>query len=249
MSKKRKPPRVDNYTEFEIYVSKLYSAFGYVVTRDIGLSGNQTDLLCEKHIDGFKRTKLLVECKLRRDKSVGVNEVNKFYNLSSNLIRDGKISGAAIVTNTQFSKEARQICDHHPLITLKTTAELESELFDFSHLYLTSVMDYEREEIFSTYVPAAATIKNLSLKALSHCDAVDDALIEQISSTKPSLSLVLADFGGGKSTLLRTLHYKMAQKALVEVRARRPIFIELKNMHQYADIREFFFFRAAWRFT
>jgi len=179
------------YQEFEVYVSGLYSALGYAVTRDVHVNGNQIDLVCEKYIDGFRQTKLIIECKFRSTDSVGVDDVNKFLHLATNLISRGEISGAAIVTNTRYSKESRQIVDTHPLIALKTVSELESELFDFSHLYNTSIFDYERDEIFITYVSSSAQMKDLSLKDKAVCELVDDTILSRLSGPKPSTSIVL----------------------------------------------------------
>src|SRR5262249_26815954 len=151
------------WKEFETYIYSIYSAFGYATIRNVLVAGNQIDLLCEKHVDGFQRAKIVIECKLHRNgRAVGLDEVNKFVHVANSLIAGGNATGGAMITNTDFSKEARAAAAPHRLVALKTVSELESELFDFSHLYNTSVFDYEREEIFQTYVPMSANISDVS---------------------------------------------------------------------------------------
>jgi len=233
---------IANWKQFETYVYSLYCAFGYSVNRNVAIGGNQIDLLCEKHIDGFNRVRIVVECKHHNNKrSVGIDDVNKFLTLATNLIVRGEASGGAMITNTEFSKEARTATLKYPLIALKTVSELESELFDFSHLYSAAVFDYEREEIFQTYVSMSAQIKTLSLEPKGEARLIDETLLRRISNEKPNLSIIFADFGGGKSTLLKDLFYRMAKAALIEPNARRPVLIELKNFHLYNSLQDFFY--------
>jgi hypothetical protein len=239
MAYQKKTP-ASSFQEFEAYVASLYTALGYTISHNVNVGGNQIDLFCDKYIDGFRRTRILVECKYRTDDGVGVDDTNKFFALATNQISLGKISGGAIVTNTHFSKEAKQIIGDHALIALKTIADLESELFDFSHLYNISIFDYEHEEIYLTYVSSSAKRKDLSLVDREHCDLVDETLHRRLVEVKPSLSIVLADFGGGKSTLLQALYYRMSKSAVLDPKAKRPVFIELKNASLYATIEEFF---------
>lgn len=230
-----------NWAQFEVYVSSLYAAFGYSVRRNTLVGGNQVDLLCEKHVDGLNPAKVIVECKFHEgDRLVGIAEVNKLIHLAQNLLSAGEITGAAIVTNTSFSKEAKSAATKFPLIALKTVADLESDLFDFSHLYATSVFDYEREEISQTYVSMSGKIHDLSLRLIEPAKLLDQVLLRRLTNSKPTLSIILADFGAGKSTLLKDLYYRMAKSALSDPSTRRPVFLELKNFHLYSDIHSFF---------
>ncbi|MEA2879209.1 MAG: hypothetical protein QOF14_4405, partial [Hyphomicrobiales bacterium] len=236
----QKKTQVTTFQEFEAYVASLYAALGYTVSHNVDVGGNQIDLVCDKYIDGFRRTRILVECKYRTNDSVGVDDTNKFFALATNLISLGRISGGAMITNTRFSKEAKQIVGDHAVIALKTSSDLESELFDFSHLYNSSIFDYEHEEIYLTYVSSSAKLKDLGLADRGHCDLVDEAIHRRLVEAKPSLSIVLADFGGGKSTLLRALYYRMARSATLDPNAKRPVFLELKNASLYATTEAFF---------
>ena len=102
------------------------------------------------------------------------------------------------------------------------------------------MIDYENEEIFQTYVSMSATIKTPSLEAGGTVELVDDELFRRLSRNPATMSIIFADFGGGKSTLLKGLFYRMAKAALNDPTARRPVFIELKNFHLYSNIQDFF---------
>jgi hypothetical protein len=232
----------ESWQEFEKYVLSIYSAFGYSVVRNVSLRGSQIDLICERHLDGFQRTKIIVECKLHKNgRSVGVADVSKLVHVTGKLVAQGLISGAALITNTEFSQDATAAVGDNTFVALKTVAELESELFDFSHLYNTAVFDYQHEEIFSTYITQSAEIRDLALKATGSTEAVDETLFKRISGRSPTTSIVLADFGGGKTTLLQDLYYKMAKAVLAGDECRRPVFVELKNLHRYQNIKEFIY--------
>ena len=128
----RRPAKHLNWGEFETYVQGLYTAFGYSVSRNVAIGGNQVDLLCEKYIDGFNRIRIAVECKLHINKrSVGIDDVNKFLTLVRNLIAAGELSGAAMITNTAFSKKFKLAATMHPLIALKTVSELNPTFLIF----------------------------------------------------------------------------------------------------------------------
>jgi hypothetical protein len=226
--------------EFGIRVCDLYSAFGYAVKRNVALTGHQVPLLCEKHLDGYQIARLLIECVFRETGPVILTEINQFLILAVELISTGVVSGATLVTNSSYSREVEQRVRAYPQIALKTLLDLQDELLNFTHVYETAITDYEHDEIFSIYVSASAVGADPRLNA-PNADPIDRILLDRAIANKPSTSIVLADFGGGKTTLLKRVFYEMAKTALVNMQTRRPVFVELKNFHRYASIKDFFF--------
>src|SRR5882724_9422420 len=134
----------------------------------------------------------------------------------------GQVSGATLVTVAGFTKEAKLAVEQFPFVALKTFSDLESELLDFSHRFAAEVFTYEHDEIFQTYIPLAAQTRNLSSRELVSSEEIDSTLLKRLSDPEASVSLVLADFGAGKSPVLKRIYYKMAQEVLARKEARRP---------------------------
>src|SRR5882757_844300 len=90
----------------EIKVANLYEALRFEVKRNVNLKGHQLDLVVSKYFSGVGHLACMVEVK-NTEENLGVNEITKFVNVSTHLIREGLVQSAICVSNANFTQDAR----------------------------------------------------------------------------------------------------------------------------------------------
>src|ERR1700755_620470 len=141
------------WEQHEHHVEAIYKLLGYQVTSNISLTGQQTDLLCEKMAPGAGRIILYVECKFTEEgeqNTVSKDVVNQFIVNFHALKKTHGWSMGVMVSNKRFSQYAKAAAEPHTDIVLKTVDDLYADYFKYT---LTSIRIYvllNRRELFLT---------------------------------------------------------------------------------------------------
>ena len=224
---------------FEDAVQSIYEGLGFIVERNVRISGQQVDLVIRKSLAGIGMLKFLVECKFITRGSLPNQEVQDFVSFIRTAVgRDG-ITGGILVCSRDFSVNAKAVASLEDRVELKRMVDIERELFDVTELLRHAVRDFEQGDIFNHYVPldGSTTIQGKSGKVL---DVL--GFLSRWSSTaiNGGLITILGDFGSGKTTLLQRLYYIAAKAAISSARQDRiPIFFALRDRQRYRSIEDY----------
>src|SRR5436190_82307 len=95
------------WRQLEVEVAGIYRSMGYDVLEDTLISGNQVDVLAERLLPGGGPARLAVEVKHCTGRSLPIKEVNEFLLVARNLLAEGSITGAALVTDALITPKSR----------------------------------------------------------------------------------------------------------------------------------------------
>lgn len=235
------------WEDHEDHVAALYRLLGYTVTQNLNVDGQQTDLICEKWIAGSGKTVLYVDCKYTQSRvlsSVSNDDVDRFITtFHSRKIHNGWTAGI-LVSNRPFSQSARAAAAPHSDIVLKTISDLHEDVFQARAYLHTAVHRYETEATFADYIPLLARNVDNTMQPAGPASSLKNEIDEWLcNSASPQLCL-LGDFGSGKTTFLKFLHYCAARDYLSGKTNRIPLLVSLREYYDSADgpdlIRRFF---------
>ena len=229
--------------KFEEQIARLYELLGYDVTRNISVGNQQVDLVAERFLPGLGRARLFIECKYKSADSVSNQDIHDLQTTFNALRTRGRFTNAVLVTNTRFSKDARGAAEAEGAsapIHLRTVAQLEDELLNLSDSLSTYVVNYQGSDIAKTYVELAG-VGNLPYSESGHIEELDAEIISWIGQKKKGLITILADFGSGKSTLMRHLKYKLCLAKLEPTAKTAPIpmFFALRELRNFGTLDEY----------
>jgi NACHT domain/Restriction endonuclease len=228
---------------FESRVADAYRSLGFHVVEDVQLPGQQVDLLARTKVPGSPEIVLAVECKSGRRK-VGNDGVNDFLAWSAALRDSRRITGASLVAQAGFTKDARGGAEENPYVELLTWRELSEQLFDVRHNLRAIVERYESSEIHGQYLALdLAEVPWFQFRGGGRTARRANELRQIVAAsarTFPSLNtgslVVLADFGAGKTTLLRHIEYVAAKSRLEDSGAPIPLFVALREFRASYDL-------------
>lgn len=234
---KKMPP---TWKIHENHVVTIYKLLGYKVTYNINVDGQQTDLICEKVISGAGPVVLYVDCKYTEDEdhnSVSKHEVNQFIaNFHSLKIKNGWTAGI-MVSNKEFTQFAQAAATAHSDIFLKTVDDLYSDLFQI-HSYLHScISTYEADGFLDDYIPLYGKYM-MDTSKRSAKQNLKEIFEDWLDVSNAPQLCILGDFGAGKTTSARKLHYEYAKRFLNDEFDRMPLYIQLKDFYDVRDSQE-----------
>ncbi len=217
---------------FERYIASLYESLNFTVSTNINIRGQQVDIFAEKFIQGAGHTNLIIECKFLTKGNVSNQVVHEFGAFMTSI--NNPIYRGVLVTNSDFTKDASTAAEANN-ITLLTQDQLEVEILGFKEPYFKAVKDFEKDEIFSEYIPQLGVLNNKDESV-----KIEETIVNYSYNDWRRISFltVLADYGAGKTTLLERLNYIFAKKHLEGGRT-KPIFFELKRFHKHGDLDSF----------
>ena len=111
---------------FEKEVVTILRTLGAEVKHDIGIAGNQIDILAIEKTQSGSTIKTIVECKAFK-KLVGLNSINKFAGIFLLLKQRNLADKAMIVSKSGFTRKAREAAETHS-IELKEIEDLQHEI-------------------------------------------------------------------------------------------------------------------------
>lgn len=231
-----KDDRLRKAEAFENYVATLYESLGYLVTRNYPIGGQQVDLVAEVSMPGVGITRLLIECKHREQARISNQVVHEFIAMFTSMRHQEGFSGGVLVTNTDFSTEARRAVKDIASVYLVTQADLEEQLFNLRFPFQEFVQTYESASIFRSYVPLRAYGSLPGEPEARYITDLEEELLHWLQAENRGFVSILADFGAGKTTLLTRLKYRMARAYLERQQNRIPVLFFLKEMHAFDGI-------------
>ena len=231
MNKKSKS--LPNWKKFELQVASIFELKGFQVETDTNCAGRQTDIFLKSREEFIGN--ILVECKYHASKKVGVEDVENFLSRVIRLRANGDINVGYLLTNTDFTDRAKGLLDNRPesrYIFLKNIETLTRQLIDFSPYLSREMKKYEASDLLHLYEPLKIKIKNQ--KQIKEFYKVMQAFIKD---KKQSLSILLGDYGVGKTTSCKYLFYETVKQSLDNtVFSRIPLYIPLKEYNYTGSI-------------
>src|ERR1700719_2497304 len=132
--------------QFENYVASLYEALGFKVERNVNIKGQQIDLLIRRSIPGFGLIQSVVECKFLTSGNVSNQVIHDFGNYIGRAREHAGLHSGIIVTNRDFSTNAKLSAQQENFVHLKRQTDLENELFDITDILHYRIREYENKE-------------------------------------------------------------------------------------------------------
>jgi uncharacterized protein YjbI with pentapeptide repeats len=222
--------------DLETRVEDVFRAAGFQVDRGRALRGQEWDIIASRHEIGGFETKIAVECKARRTKSVSNDEVMSFLvAFEASRGRLGFTHGI-VVTDRDFARGASEAANDVPHVRLMTLYALESELLG-AHLYLKGAMRNYRSHIKRRLIdPPAQEMIGADLAPVS---GIIDRLSGALGQEQESFTFLLGDFGSGKTTVAEQVHKGLAEQYLANEGQRFPFLFYLRNLAQFDTDRAF----------
>jgi hypothetical protein len=222
---------------FESKVAACYEALGFRIDRNVSIGGHQIDLLATRYVPGANILSYVIEAKFRAAGVVGINEITPFINTARDLLAEGEISGAVMVTNCAYSEKAAGKVLRNRTIKLLTMAQLQTELFATSESLFRCCSDYERSDIAGEYIPLAAEAATGPKPQIS--DVV--SRLNDWTTHNTGLMTLVGDFGSGKTTVMDRLFYDLAKTRLDTGEGRYPVKLKLRSLLSYPTLWTFIY--------
>ena len=111
---------------FEREVASMYRALGAEVQHDVGIAGNQIDIVIKENTTSGRTVTTIVECKAYQ-RPVGIDQVNALSGLFYLLKSRGQADAAALVSQAGFTRAAREAGRAHGLELIEI-AELQKRV-------------------------------------------------------------------------------------------------------------------------
>jgi hypothetical protein len=226
-----------DWEEHEDHIADLYRLLGYEVQQNISVAGQQTDLICRKHIPGAGDTVLYVDAKhtTRGNRShISNQDVDDFASTFHARKDTMKWTVGILVANKPFSAQAQAAAAIHYDIVLKTLEDLYEDVLALRPYLRHHIHQYEESAVFSDYIALTARSVNEYAhptgQALSLLGFVDSWL----EGAKSQLC-ILGDFGSGKTTFLQYLHYTLGKQYLDGSSHRIPLYLPLRGYYDTLD--------------
>jgi hypothetical protein len=220
---------------------------GFLVVTDVRLSGQQFDLIAEKQVAGGVQLRIAVECKYLSRGKVANQDVIDFKNVFNALRDSQQFTHGVLVTNADFSADAKAIAHGSNTIALKRLSQLEDEVLGLPASYFDFVLKYEDSKIYDTYIDLEAEghfpirpTKNANLSVVSeNFSSIENAIMKWAISKEHGFLSILGDFGSGKTTLLHKIKYICCKKYLEGINLTKPIMLPLRDFAKAVDLDDF----------
>ena len=225
--------------EFEARIGQLLRLSGYTVLGDAMVEGTQVDWVARSP-DSLAPITYLVEC-VDTQENVGIEYVKE---KSASLIDSENAHGIVcvmIVASRGFTADARSFAENRQRLILRTQAELESQLIDFSPYrdwytlaYRRSTGVFNEARLFERYVETSASDGGAARKPL--VAGVRDWLEQENNN----VLFLLGDYGAGKTSFLRNFAFQILDRQLVTSSRNDliPLLIPLREFRGAINLRQ-----------
>lgn len=226
---------------FESRIAAYYEALGFKIDRNVQLREHQIDLLVTRHVPGANILSYMIEAKFRESGSVSKEDVTAFVNVARDLIHLEEISGAVMITNTSFSKNAAGKAFRSKTIKLLTIHQLEIEIFATSESLLRVCADYERSKILNEYIPLSGVKYLMGQHEQSKTVNIQDVglYLRKWADGDNNLITLIGDFGSGKTTIMGKIFYELAKSRIDTGSGRYPIQLKLRSLLSHNSLWAF----------
>ncbi len=236
---------------FEEEVAALFKLMGYSIESNTLINAGQIDIRVEIKL-GLVTQKGIIECKNYAGTNVGIEDVEKFCNRISLARQKGQTDFGMLISNTDFSPQAKLCATGYGFVQLKTYRQLLSQLIDFEAYLKNFVYDFEHYDEYSNGQ------RKPILDILSRCDlkryyidlkcedsfgaepvSIDTFFEKWLDDQNRNQVTLLGDYGTGKSSVALYLTYKLAKKYLEDpVNNRIPLFVSLRDYSKAINIQQ-----------
>lgn len=225
-----------SWAAFESQVEQVLRLSGYAIERDVLVRGTQIDLVATRHA-GLVPMRYLVEC-TDQTKAVPIDYVKEKAASLLNADDEGYITCVLLVSRRGFSAPARAFAHDRPKLVLKTLAELEAQLVDFSPYRDWYSSNFERSigrfaegQLHDHYVETS--VETLAGKRV----AISKAVVGWLADKSNNVLFLLGDYGAGKTSFLRQFTYDL----LTDPRGAHsllPLLIPLRDYRSAINLRQ-----------
>ena len=221
---------------FEDQVAELYRLMGYEVKQNIGMLGQQIDIVLSYTMPGGIKTKTAVECKYVGEGNLKKNDVVDNINTLTYLKNRHKVQQLTIVTSHGFAKDIWDMAEADD-IQLLTFHELQHQIVNFDQHLDRLTKDFESDDISQYYINLIA--QNDEKMPTNIFDPIDAYVTEWINDdTKNHLS-ILGEYGTGKTTFCRKFAHDLAVQYNEDpLHNRIPILINLRDYSKVMSVRQ-----------
>lgn len=218
------PCELPPFITFRREVMNLYEILGYRVRTDVkvGFGSKRADLIVERKLPGHNlmvRTVVKLDYRLERG-HVDRTSATEFMDLFESAKSEGKADFGALITDTDFSPEAKDIFEKGDYVESLTYLQLMANVVDVERYIENVIYDYEnfkerkpviefmeRDNLYKYYISLSA--KDIDGQWYKSIDEFVNSWLEYEQRNHLS---ILGDFGTGKSSFCLNLTYKLAKK-------------------------------------
>ncbi|WP_408589700.1 restriction endonuclease [Novosphingobium sp.] len=212
---------------FEEEIAHLFRAAGYRVEQHAQLGGKEFDIVATRGGFGSMDVRIAVECKFRVSGAVTNVEANDFITAFTAARDAHDLTFGVIVSNVGFSRTAQIALRDHAKIRFFSRTQLDDELLG-ARLFLKQAPQSYRTDA-SNYIILSATQHSRQPKRV---DDVAATCVQRLLKSGPSLTLLLGDFGSGKTTIAERVHKELAKAFLEGTTTSFPVILYLRTLDQ-----------------
>lgn len=224
--------RFSGWKQFEQEVAILFQAAGYRIEQNIEYSGQEFDIVATKRGVGDLNNRIAVECKFRTNGSVSNADVQEFVNAFNASSRAHGLTHGILVSNKGFSRQAHEVVFSHPQIKLIPISILENDLLGARSYLEATAKNYKSD--FSKYIALSAHSVSQGVKTKNaRSNDIANLICERMLLPKPTLTILLGDFGSGKTTIAEKVHSKLSEMFLKEESQIFPLIFYLRTLEQH----------------
>lgn len=227
-------------------VAQAYSQFGYDAKHNVNHGGHQIDVLCKKDQPGAPTVTVAIEVKYKSSANVGITDYTKFANAAHDLLARKLITSAVLVTNAEFTREARQASANQDHLLLITVTELEQSVRLGGQRAVSQLAHYRASELARLFVDVRVRPRRDS-GPISTEDLIEVSTVKTCSDLRfmasrfagRALIAVFADYGAGKTTALERIHAQCLEDYLRGNTNLFPIIYPLKYLLDHTSVNDF----------
>lgn len=212
---------------FEQDVAWLFQSAGFRVEQNVDLGGQEFDIIATKREFGELHIRIAVECKFRTKGSVANSQVQDFVRAYEANAKVYGLTHGLLVSNRGFARFANAAAQAHTQVRLTTMATLEHELLGARTYVEATRRDYRSH--FKRYIELHAT-QVYGQDAAVDVDDIAQLCCARLSSQEPSFTVLLGDFGSGKTTVAEQVHSRLADQLLNDGYRLFPVILYLRTL-------------------
>ncbi|MBF0622186.1 MAG: pentapeptide repeat-containing protein [Magnetococcales bacterium] len=208
---------------FENHIANLLSFLGYTLEREQLIDGNRVDLVARK-LDDIDDSPFLVECKDHKE-DISKEKIHLFKIWLDGDEAKGMHARGMFVARG-FTYPARTAASKLNINTF-TPDQLLEKRFQFKKYMADLVLQYSSDPVAKHYINQHVALEDRS--GDEKTDLLPYAQQWSRGVVGKKLWLLLGDYGTGKSVFFNKLAAELAEKALSDPEAPKPLAIDLKK--------------------
>lgn len=212
---------------FEREVAQMYRAAGYGVEQNVQLGGKEFDLVVTMASFGGMDVRIAVECKYRSNGQVGSADVNDFIAAFEASRHPHNLTFAVMVSNVRFARLAQVAALSHNQVRLMSRHALDDELLG-ARVFLENAPASYRTDASNYILLSATSHDGMGVRT----GDVAATCVERLAGRQPSFTLLLGDFGSGKTTIAERTHRELCELYLAGKTTSFPVLLYLRTLDQ-----------------